>query len=159
MPHEWLKGLIVKLPKKGNLKECTNWQGIMLLVIASKVLGKILIDHLKRSGDKRLRAEQEGFRQGRSTTEQIFILCNVIEQSYEWQTSLVINFIDFEKAFDSLHRPSLWDIMKAYGIPAKIIRIIQLPYQESEVQFSMAAKHLSGSKSRQVSLFSLPLIG
>ena len=32
MPHEWLKGLIVKLPKKGNLKECTNWRGIMLLV-------------------------------------------------------------------------------------------------------------------------------
>ena len=32
MPHEWLKGLIVKLPKKGNLKECTNWRGITLLV-------------------------------------------------------------------------------------------------------------------------------
>ena len=45
---------------------------------------------------------------------------------------LVINFIDFEKAFDSLHRPSLWDIMKAYGIPAKIIRIVQLLYQEGE---------------------------
>ena len=45
---------------------------------------------------------------------------------------LVINFIDFEKAFDSLHRPSLWDIMKAYGIPVKIIRIVQLLYQDSE---------------------------
>ena len=91
MPHEWLKGLIVKLPKKGNLKECTNWQGIMLLVIASKVLKK-------RRADKRLRAEQAGFRQGGSTTEQIFILRNIIEQSYEWQTPLVLNFIDFEKA-------------------------------------------------------------
>ena len=45
---------------------------------------------------------------------------------------VVINFIDFEKAFDSQHRPSLWDIMKAYGIPAEIIRIVQLLYQESE---------------------------
>ena len=35
MPHEWLKGLIVKLTKKVNLKECTNWRGITLLVIAS----------------------------------------------------------------------------------------------------------------------------
>ena len=57
---------------------------------------------------------------------------NIIEQSYEWQTPLVINFINFGKAFDSLHRTSLWDIMKAYGIPAKIIRIVQLLYQESE---------------------------
>ena len=43
MPHEWLKGLIVELLKKGKLKECTNWRGITLLVIASKVLSKILI--------------------------------------------------------------------------------------------------------------------
>ena len=64
----WLKGFIGKLPKKGNLKECTNWRGITLLVIASKVLGKILIGRLKSGVDKRLRAEQAGFRQGRNTT-------------------------------------------------------------------------------------------
>ena len=62
---------------------------------------------MKSRADKRLKAEQAGFRQGRNTTEQIFILPNIIEQSYEWQTPLVINFIDFEKAFDSLHGPSL----------------------------------------------------
>ena len=44
---------------------------------------------------------------------------------------LVITF-DSEKAFDSLHRPSLRDIMKAYGIPVKIIRIVQLLHQDSE---------------------------
>ena len=82
-----------------------------------KVLGRILIERLKSGADKRLRAEQPGFRQGRSTTEQIFILRNIIEQSYEWQSPLVLNFIDFEKAFDSLYRPSLWDFMKAYGVP------------------------------------------
>ena len=152
MPHEWLKGLIVTLPKKGNLKECTNWRGITLLVIASKVLGKILIERLKRGADKRLRAEQARFRQGRSTTEQIFILRNIIEQSYEWQTPLVLNFIDFEKAFNSLHRPSLWDIIKAYGVPVKIIRIVQLLYQDSECAvLDNRAKHPSGSKSTQVS--------
>ena len=67
MPHECLKGLTVKLPKKGNLKESTNWRGITLLVIASKVLGKILIERLKSGADKRLRAEQAGFRQGKNT--------------------------------------------------------------------------------------------
>ena len=81
MPHEWLKGLIVKIRKKGNLKECTNWRGIMLLVTASKVLSKILIERLKSGADKRLRAEQAGFRQGRSTVDQTFILRNIIEQS------------------------------------------------------------------------------
>ena len=39
-----------------------------------------------------------------------------------------MNFIDFEKAFDSVHWGSLWIIMRKYGIPEKIIRIIQLFY-------------------------------
>ena len=33
LPEEWKTGLIVKLPKKGNLAECGNWRGIMLLSI------------------------------------------------------------------------------------------------------------------------------
>lgn len=38
----------------------------------------------------------------------------------EWQATLYINFIDFEKAFDSIHRERLWNILKSYGIPQKI---------------------------------------
>jgi len=30
-------------------------------------------------------------------------LRNIIEQANEWQASLYINFIDFEKAIDSIH--------------------------------------------------------
>ena len=41
-----------------------------------------------------------------------------------------MNFIDFEKVFDSVHRDSLWVIMRKYGIPEKIIRIIQLFYAD-----------------------------
>ena len=97
MPHEWLKGLIVTQTKKVNLKENTNWRVNTLPFRASKVLGKILMERLKRGVNKRLRAEQARFRQGRSNTEQIFILRKIIEQSYKWQTPLVINFIDLRK--------------------------------------------------------------
>jgi len=31
IPEEWQKGLIIKLPKKGDLSYCQNWRGIMLL--------------------------------------------------------------------------------------------------------------------------------
>ena len=59
---------------------------------------------------KKLRKEQAGFRAKRSTTEQIFILRNILEQANEWRVhvGLYIHFVDFEKAFDSIHR--------AYGI-------------------------------------------
>ena len=31
-PDKWRKGLIIKLPKKGNLEECKNWRGIYAAV-------------------------------------------------------------------------------------------------------------------------------
>ena len=36
MPEEWKKGLLIKLPKKGDLSYCKNWRGIMLLNMASR---------------------------------------------------------------------------------------------------------------------------
>ena len=32
-PEDWLQGIIVKIPKKGDLSECKNWRGISLLSI------------------------------------------------------------------------------------------------------------------------------
>ena len=72
-----------------------------------KVLCTILLVRLRNSIDSRLREEQAGFRPGRSCTEQIFTLRNVIEQCIEFQKPLSLNFIDFKKAFESVHRESL----------------------------------------------------
>ena len=64
--------------------------------------------------------------------EQIFTLRNILEQCKEFQKSLVINFIDFKKAFDSVHRESIWEILKLYGIPHKIINIFISLYTNSQ---------------------------
>ena len=39
-----------------------------------------------------------------------------------------IKFVDFEKAFDSIHRDSLWRILRAHGIPVRIVQIIKRFY-------------------------------
>ena len=33
------------------------------------------------------------------------------------------NSVDFEKAFDSINRESLWNIMSIYGIPEELISL------------------------------------
>ncbi|KAL9983948.1 hypothetical protein ACROYT_G006197 [Oculina patagonica] len=125
LPGDWRKGLIVKIPKKGDTTECTNWSGITLLSVVSKVFTRIILTRIQNAVDNQLRKEQAGFRKGRSCTEQIFTLRNIIEQCMEWQASLHLNFIDFEKAFDSVHRITLWKLLRLYGVPHKIIRMIQ----------------------------------
>ena len=96
--------------------------------VVTKILGRIVIDRIRTGIDRRRRKEQAGFRSGRGTTEQIFILRNILEQVNEWQATLYINFVDFEKAFDSVHRNGLWMIMDQYGIPQKIINIVEALY-------------------------------
>ena len=53
----------------------------------------------------------------------------MIEQVNEWQGTLYLNFIDFEKAFDYIHRESMWANMKKYRIPEKIIRLVKIFYE------------------------------
>lgn len=42
----------------------------------------------------------------------------------------VLNIVDFEKAFDSVHRESLWVIMAKYGITEKIVKMIRVFYDD-----------------------------
>ncbi|KAL1250998.1 hypothetical protein QQF64_018794 [Cirrhinus molitorella] len=128
IPEDWTKGVIIKIPKKGTLRDCNNWRGITLLSIPSKILTKVIISRISMAVDTTLRKEQVGFRKGRSCIELIFALRNIIEQSAEWQRQLYVNFIDSEKAFDSVHRDSLWRILRAYGIPNHMVKIIKSFY-------------------------------
>ena len=49
----------------------------------------------------------------------------------EWNSPLLINFIDYEKAFDSVDRTTLWKVLRHYGIPLKLVRLIQNYYEGS----------------------------
>ena len=128
IPDDWKEGYIIKLPKKGDLSLCKNYRGIMLLSTPGKVLNRILLDRMKATVDQHLRDHQAGFRKDRSCPDQIATLRIIIEKSLEWKSSLYINSIDFEKAFDSVDRDSLWKIMRHYGIPDKYISIVKATY-------------------------------
>ena len=130
VPDQWKKSLIVKIPKRGDLKECKNWRGVTLFPVASKVMGRVIIERIQNGLDHLLRKEKAGFRKNKSTIDQIFILRNIIEQVNEWQATFYAHFVDFEKAFDSVHREGLWRIMKAYSIPDKLIRMVKMMYDD-----------------------------
>ena len=93
---------------------------------------EILVKRIFKEVNNCLREEQAGFRPGEFTTEWLFILWNITEQAIEWKSNLYICFIDLGKAFDSVHRSTLWRIMKHYGISNKIIKLVQSMYNNSK---------------------------
>ncbi|VDP34609.1 unnamed protein product [Schistosoma mattheei] len=76
-----------------------------------------MVNRMKDSVDEQLWDQQAGFFRDRSCTDQIATLWIIVEQSIEWNSSLYINFIDYEKAFDSVDRTTLWKLLRHYRIP------------------------------------------
>uniref|UniRef100_A0A8D8XXM4 Craniofacial development protein 2 n=1 Tax=Cacopsylla melanoneura TaxID=428564 RepID=A0A8D8XXM4_9HEMI len=128
LPEDWQTGLLVKIPKKGDLTLCGNWRGITLLSIPSKILTKIILYRIQNVVDENLRKEQAGFRRNRSCVDMINTLRIIIEQSAEYQAPLYLTFVDFEKAFDSLSRDAIWKALHKFKIPQKLINIIKATY-------------------------------
>ncbi|XP_062590299.1 uncharacterized protein LOC134251894 [Saccostrea cucullata] len=111
--------------KRGNLQDCSNWRGVKLLPQGSKALSRIVINGIQAGVDCTLRIEQTEFRRVRRTVNQIFIFRNIIEQVNEWNATLYIHFVD------SVHRDSLWVIMKRYGMHKKSRPLINWVMQQT----------------------------
>lgn len=129
VPSEWKEGYLIKIPKKGDLSSCSNYRGITLLSLPSKVFNRVILNRIKDIVDPQLRDQQAGFRSNRSCTDQIATLRIILEQSLEWNSPLYVNFVDYEKAFDSVDRATLWKLLRHYGVPDKIVSIIRKSYE------------------------------
>jgi hypothetical protein len=53
IPEEW-EGLIIKIPKKGDLSNCNNWRGITLLSILSKILTRVILNRKQNTMEQHL---------------------------------------------------------------------------------------------------------
>ncbi len=102
VPEEWAKSVIVTIPKKGDLAECSNYRTNALLSHVGKVLMMVLLERLKVQMEPHLSEEQVGFRKDRCMTHQILILRLMAEKAKGKGRHIINCFIDFQKAFDSI---------------------------------------------------------
>ena len=67
----------------------------------------------------KLRVNQAGFRPGRGTIEMIGALRRLMEGATARQLELVVTFVDFRKAFESVNRRMMFAILRHYGVPER----------------------------------------
>ena len=119
---------------KGNLGDTGSYHGIFFNVVAEKIYNKMILIRIKPHLYPLLRMNQNGFRSGRSTLAQILALRRLIEGIKAKRLQAVITFVNFCKAFDSIHREKLMEILLAYGVPSKIVKAINILYQGTVAQ-------------------------
>ena len=131
MIEKWTEGCILPFPKKGDLGLSKNYRGITLTSIAAKIYNSLLLNRVQPEVEKVLRKNQNGFRKNRSTVGQILTVRRLIEgvRAKNLQASLL--FVDFSKAFDSIHRGKMEKILLAYGIPTETVAAIMMLYKNT----------------------------
>ena len=133
VPPDLLRGVVIPLWKgKGDRWDCSNHRGITLLSVPGKVLAHILLRRIRDHLLRHQRLEQSGFTPGKSTIDRILALRVIVERRREFGRGLLAAYIDLKKAFDTVHRESLWEILRLRGIPTRIIGLIASLYTGTE---------------------------
>jgi hypothetical protein len=140
MPEEWDEAILVPLFKKGRKDTFQNYRGISLLQTTYKVFTLCLYRKLKMYTDEIIGPYQAGFMQGKSTTDQIFSVRQILERRWEYNQESVHLFVDYLQAYDSVHRPGLWAILEDFGVPRHLVDLLKACYRNPTAKVKVEAK-------------------
>ena len=108
-------------------------RGITLTSIAAKIYNARLRNRIEPKIEKVLRKNQNGFRRNQSTTSQILTFCRILSVRAKYLDTTI--FVDSSKAFDSIHKGKMNQILIAYGPPKETVAAIMMLYKNSKVKF------------------------
>jgi hypothetical protein len=93
--------------------------GIALADITAMLFSIFPLNRLKQA-----REEQADLRAWDSCTEQIFVLKVLFQQCHRYRLTLILIFVDFTTAFDSIKREAVWHIQEEDGMPLHFVELL-----------------------------------
>ncbi|KAE9525900.1 hypothetical protein AGLY_013949 [Aphis glycines] len=92
----------------------------------------------KPIAEKIIRDYQGGFRPNRSTTDQIFVIRQTLQKMWEFNNDEYILFVDFKKAYDSIHWTSLINILREFKFPKKLVNLVEASINGTKIKVKLA---------------------
>ena len=117
----WLVRRVVREPGVAVVEQ--NYRGITLTSIAAKIYNALLRNRIQPKIDNILRKNQNGL-----------TIRRILEGMRAKNLQTTISFVDFTKAFDSIHRGKMEKILLAYGLPKETVAAIMILYRNTKVK-------------------------
>lgn len=130
-PEQWSKSIIILLHKKGDITQIENYRPISLLSQIYKLFMRIISKRLTAKLDLYQPIEQAGFRKGYGTNDHLHTIKILIEKCIEYNKPLVLIFVDYEKAFDTVDHHSMLSALADCRIDHRYIDIIKQSYKNA----------------------------
>ena len=125
------RGVITLLPKGDeSLTHLYNWRPITLLNVDYKIASKAIAKRIEPILNKLVHSDQTGFVKGRYISENIRLISDIMEQTKKLNSTGVLIWVDFQKAFDSLEWSCIQLALEGYNFGEGIVKWIQLFYKD-----------------------------
>jgi len=134
VPQDWTRELVVPIYKDGDKHIAETYRGITLLSVVGKLYTIVLNTRLSQWCERNqiLVDEQAGFREGRSTSDQLFILREAVQDRTRRKKGTYCCFLDIKKAYDTVFREGLWRRLWEVGVQGKMWRVLKNIYAKVE---------------------------
>ncbi|EPB67967.1 reverse transcriptase [Ancylostoma ceylanicum] len=126
---------LVALLEKSDKEDLDNYRPISLLSILYKVFTPCLLARIRRTLEEAQPVEQAGFRRSFSTIDHIATCTRIIEACREHQMPLIMTFIDYCKALDSVEHHTVWESLLEQGVERKYVDVLKDCYPNRTTKF------------------------
>ena len=106
------QGILIAINKPGKTRTANNTRPVVLLNVMRKILSQIVLQRIMPNVAEYISLEQSGFRPGRSTADVVWSFRWMMAITQRYKETFQVAGIDLEKAFDSLDRGLLLDILR-----------------------------------------------
>jgi hypothetical protein len=125
LPEVWKESINVRNYKKDDKTDCSNYSRISLLPTTYKILSNILLSRLIPYAEEIIGSGVDFDATGQLLTiNSTFV--SYLRKNGEYNKAVHQLFIDFKKAYDSVRREVLCNIVIEFGVHIKLVRLIKV---------------------------------
>ena len=128
VPSTWRRTLLRMLAKTSKAKIVSDFRPVANLRLLYKLFSYMILHRIEPVLDIGQPEEQLGFRRGRRMEKHLLTANLVVDKSRASNVPLWILSLDLSKAFDRIDWGALWQALRAQGVSAQIIWILQCMY-------------------------------
>ena len=134
-PSAWKRGRVTLVHKKGPESDLQNYRPITVIPCMCSTYSKLLNARLTEVVEQHnlLGETQNGFRKDRCGVDSAFVLNSLLWKSVAKKKKVSLAFLDLQKAYDSVHRNTLWKKMAALGFGGQFLETIKSLYKDDYV--------------------------
>ena len=135
LPADYNVGLIAPIHKKGDELDTGNYRPIAVLEPFMRLYASVLNARIVRHTEgQALRVEEQaGFRPGRSTMHNLFLLQHFADRQLARREPMYVCFLDLRAAYDRVSRLLLWRVLQRLGIGGRMLAAVQSLYSNCTV--------------------------